>query len=265
MAKAKPAVKTPGTAVARAKINLPVDANEQMAREVAALANRIQAPSGNKIAITQDKQFKLPNGDADDTMQGIIVDFVSYNAYYDKPYNPNDITPPNCFALGEVPSELSRSDNSPDPQCDGPCAGCWANQWKSSPTSNGKACGNHKLLAILPPNADAETPLMLLKVSPTGLKSFDGYVASVARNFQRPPYGVITEVSFDENSTYATLRFGNPQPCSTDQLALAMSRREEARAMLLIEPDVSSFEKDAPKGKSKLAPARGKPPQRKAA
>lgn len=69
-----------------------------------------------------------------------------------------------------------------------------------------KACKNSRLLALLPVDADDETPIMVLKVSPTALKAFDSYVASVARSFQLPPLGVVTEIGFDEAVTY-TARF----------------------------------------------------------
>ena len=123
--------------------------------------------------------------------------------------NPANIVPPNCFSIGVEPLGMVPSDNSPDKQGDA-CSTCWANQWKSD--GNGKACKNHKVLAVMAPNASPEDPLMILRVSATGLKSFDAHVASVARVFERPPYGVITTITCDQNTDYQTLRFGNPQP-----------------------------------------------------
>lgn len=247
---------TRGTAVAvpKAKIQLPANIQADMQAEMEAFKNRIAAPTGSRIG-TDEKLFTLPNGDTGETLNVIIVDFVSYNAYYDKPWNPNQIVPPNCFSLGLEPAGMVPSENSPEMQAES-CAACWANQWKSSATGNGKACSNTKLLAVIAPDSEPDAPVMLLKVTATALKSFDAYVTSVARSFQRPPRGVITEISFDPNLKYSSLRFGNPVACDPEQLALAYSRREDAMARLMVEPDVSAFETTpapAAKGRGKAA------------
>jgi hypothetical protein len=227
------------TTVAKAKINLPANLADDMAAELESFKNRIAAPTGNRIS-TDEKIFKLPNNETSDELSVIIVDFVSYNAYYDKPWNPNQIVPPNCFSIGLEQVGMVPSDNSPEPQAES-CAACWANQWKSSPTGSGKACSNTKLLAVIAPDGDAETPILLLKVTATALKSFDAYVTSVARGFQRPPRGVITKITFDDKVKWSSLRFSDPQPCTQEQLALAYSRRDEAMTCLMVEPDVSTF------------------------
>jgi hypothetical protein len=220
------------------KNTLPANLQEEMANEIEQFKNRIAGPSGNKIK-TDDKIFTLPDGTSGETLSVVIVEFMANNAYYDKPWNPNLVVPPVCFAIGVEPAGLTPSENSPEAQAES-CAACWANQWKSSKTGNGKACTNSRLLAVMAPDQSEDQPLMLLKVTPTALQAFDGYVASVARTFQRPPRGVITEISFDPNSKYPSLRFGNPVACSNEQLAAAYARREEAFQLLAKEPDVSS-------------------------
>jgi hypothetical protein len=257
MATAKPKSKT---AVATAKTNLPANLQQEMAAELASFQKRLAAPSGDKIKCGK-RGFALPNGDTAETLSVIIVDFVSVNKYYENGYDENNIVPPNCIAIGLEPSGLIPSDNSPDKQNDA-CASCWANQWKSAQKGNGKACSNRKLLAVMSPDDDGTGPLMIVDVSSTGLKSFDSYVSSVARTFQRPPRGVITEITYDPNLDYVSLRFGNPQPCTPEQFALAYSRKEEAMTRLLTEPDLTQAEapaKAAPKGRGGLkAPVKRK-------
>ena len=89
--------------------------------------------------------------------------------------------------------------------------------------------------------------------SATANKGFDGFVSSVSRIFQMPPIGVIATVSFDPNETYAKLVFSDPQP--NPNVATHFGRQEEAKAMLAVEPDVSSF--------VKTPPACGKAPARR--
>ena len=127
------------------------------------------------------------------------------------------------------------------------------NQFGSSPTGGGKACKNTRLLAVLPPDADDETEIWTLKVSPTALKNFDGFVASVNRAFQLPPVGVVVTVGFSDAKDYPSLEFTNPQP--NDNVAVHLGRQEEAREMLMREPDVSAY------GAEK--PAKAKTPTRK--
>lgn len=242
----KPAAKS--TTLVKAKVNLPADINAQFQAEMAEIQKRISAPSGDRILVTQGKTFKLPNGSELDELEAVIVDFVAANFYYTEAYDRGNVTPPACFALGLEPAGLVPSANSPDPQCDA-CAGCWANQFGSS--GKGKACQNTRLLALLTPDADAESPLFILKVSPTGIKSFDGYVGTLARSHQKPVRAFVTKVSFSQESEYATLRFNVLREADLDLAILAQSRLEEARKRLLTEPDVTSLKAANDVSKSK--------------
>lgn len=241
------------TAIARAQLNLPVDINAEMAAEIAALRNRVSAPSGNRITVTQAKTFKLPNGlEIDHEIEAVVVDFAAANYYYTENFDRNHVTPPVCFSLGLEPAGMTPSEKAPDPQA-GSCAGCWANQFGSS--GKGKACQNTRLLAVLPVDATAETPLWILKVSPTAIRAFDGHVSSVARKHGLPVRAVITKLSFSEDQ-YASLRFSEVALAPQDLLLEAHSRKTEAINLLLTEPEVSSVSGGAP-----VAP----PPSRKPA
>ncbi len=166
----------------------------------------------------------------------VIVDFISVNNFYEGAYDPKNISPPACFAIGTVPTQMAPSINSPARQSDN-CAGCPMNQFGSA--GDGKACKNMRRLAVLPPDADEDTPLLILDVSPTGLKSFDGYVRSAASKFNLPPVGLVTQITFAEDVSYASLRFGNPQP--NENAGAHWERRTEAMDRLTQEPDVSGY------------------------
>lgn len=258
--KAKPAAKGTGVAVQRAKINLPVDVEAQRAAEIAAFAKRLQAPTGNNIK-TDEKIFTLPNGDTHEELSVVIVDFVSCNDYYSGPWNPNQVVPPECFARGLEPTGLVPSENSPELQAES-CAACWANQWKSSATGNGKACSNTVRLAVMAPDEDETAPLLTLKVTATALKSFNAYVSTLARAGV-VPRDVVTTITFDPNLKYSSLRFSNPVGASEDQRAVAYSRREEAMQSLMREPDVTPpAEAPAPVSKKPVSKVVAKPAPR---
>lgn len=261
MAKAAPAA-SKSTAVAKAKSNLPANLNAAYAAEMAALQKRLQAPTGDRIAATQSKTFKLPNGTEVEELEVIVVDFVAANFYYSEGFDRNNIVPPECFAIGLEPAGLVPSDNSPDKQCDS-CSACWANAYKSARTGNGKACGNTRMLAVLTPDADVDSPLYTLKVSATAIASFDGHVNKVARALGKPIRAAVTRVYFSEAHEYATMRFDTIEACTPDQEALAFSRLEEAQTRLMTEPDVSALQatneakiKAPAKGNVKKAPVR---------
>lgn len=247
MAKAK---KDVGTAVVPAKVNLPVNIREQLAKEAEELNNRIQAPSGDKIKLTKKKTFKLPDGtESPGPLAVVILDFVAFNGYYDKPYKEGEPAAPACFALGVGRNDdLVPSKKSPDVQSDD-CKSCPMNEWGSK--GEGKACRNQRRLAVVQgegdPANDPDAPMWILEVSPTALKAFDSYVSSVKTQFGVPPIGVITDIFFDPSSDHQSLRFGNPQP--NPNLEMHYGRKAAARERLLSEPDVSGYKKPEKKGK----------------
>lgn len=241
--KPKPAAKT-STAVAVKKPSASniVSIQEALKAQAAGMADRTAPAGGNSIRITQDKQFLLPDGSkTPGPLELVIVDFTAKNAFYEGAYDSKAITPPACFAIGSNPLKMVPSKNAPLGQATD-CQSCPNNQFGSD--GNGKACKNSRVLAVLPPDADADTPMWILATSPTANKGFDGFVTSVARVFQVPPVGVVATVGFDPNETYAKLTFTNPQP--NTNLAEHFARQEEAKAMLAVEPDVSKFVKAPP-------------------
>ena len=258
MAVTKPVKAAPkaSTAVSRAKVDLPVDIHKQMEAEVAALQKRLSAPSGNRINVTQSKTFKMPSGlETDDPIECVVVEFSAAYYYYEDAYDRNNVVPPKCFALGLEPAGMSPDDSAQEKQA-GSCSACWANQFGSA--GKGKACQNARLLALLPPDADAETPLMIIKVSPTGIRAFDGYVSAIARTYQAPVRAVVTEISFDENSEWPSLRFKAIGPANKNLLLLAQDRKQEAQDLLLTPPEYSAAEAPAKKATARK-PAAKKP------
>lgn len=236
------AKKTTTTAVARAKVQLPADVETQMKADIEAFQQRMSAPAGNRIAVTQDKKFKDANGDKHDEIHGVIVDFVAKKAFYQNSFDKEDVVPPNCFAIGFVQhNSLEPSENSPDQQHDA-CATCPKNAFKSADNGKGKACKDSYIVALLPPDADENTPLMTLSISATGIKPFEKYVRDLARDFGKAPYCFVTEFSFDHALDYASVRAGNPEQADGKLIALAYSKRDEAKKLLEAEPDTSEFD-----------------------
>lgn len=240
-----PAVRKQGTAV--------VSMKELMEKQAAQIADKIGSPGGDRIAVSQDKSFKFPDGTiTKDPFQAIIVEFVTGHFYYAGKYDPKNIVPPDCFALGEDPDAMVPSENSPQKQADN-CQDCALNQFGSD--GAGKACQNRRVLALLPPDAldkkeerGEDEPLAIISVSPTALRNFDGYVAKLANMAKKPPAAFITTIGFNSRVDYAQLVFTNPEIIEDEALlAHVFSRQDEARARLLTEPDVTARPAPTPK------------------
>lgn len=224
---------------------LPAELREQFANLAAVDLDRLGSTGGGDfIRLSNDKKFILADGtEIQQTMSGVIVDFVYSNNYYLGAYNPKNLQPAACFALHSAASGMVPSPNSPMKQSES-CDVCQHNEWGSSPTGEGKACKNNVLIALLPPDADEDTEISVIRLSPTSIKPFNKHVANVAK-YGAPIYGVVTTLSFAEDTTYASLRFDIEKV--NDKFAIANAARESARRRLMTEPDVSGFE--PPKGK----------------
>ena len=237
--------------VSKAKLDLPAHIAEKNARDIEAFQQRLGAATGKRIAVTQDRRFRSPDGEKHDVIHGVIVDFIAKKAWYQGAYDPDNIVPPNCFALDFLPHDrLEPSDNSPDKQNEA-CSDCPKNAFKSAENGKGKACKDAYILALLPPDADEDSSLMTLEISATGIKPFEKYVRDLARDYGKAPYNFITEFGMDDTVDYASVRCRNPV-LDTRLTILADARREEAAKLLAKEPDVTEFEAKVT-AKSKLA------------
>lgn len=228
----------------KANSMLPVNFQEQLAKEAAEIAKRIATPSGDRIRYKGNQYFCTPDDVEDKTLEVVVVDFVTSNVFYKSVYDAKNIQSPACFAFGIEPSTLVPSANSPIKQA-ATCSACPNNQFGSAQVGKGKACKNTRLIAVMPASAldtpDEDAPIWIMAIPPTSLRSFDGYVMALSAKHRTVPIGVITEITLDQSTQYASPRFNVIRPLSGDEYGVFMRRRDEARTRLLAEPDVSGF------------------------
>lgn len=216
-----------------------VDIQAELAKQAELLANKVQAPGGDRITLTKDKKFKMPNGDKNPgPLTAVIVDFVSQNLFYDRPWKEGEATPPACFAISPGPKNMVPSKNSPRKQSDD-CDGCPNNEFESAQNGKGKACNNIRLLALVEPNDDENAPMLLLRVPPGSIKAFDAYASTIKTQFNTVPVGVVTDIYFNPNVEHQALLFGNPSP--NKNVKVHFGRMKAALERLLTEPDVSGY------------------------
>lgn len=213
-----------------------LDIRAQLRAELEAQKGRVAPPTGNRIS-TKGKMFTFPDGKTSaGPIDLIILDWRITHQLL-PPYNPSKFSPPSCWAISKTVDGAAPSDKVFDPKCDA-CVNCANNQFGSSPVGKGKACKEQRRLAVVPADATESTQVLILDVSPTGIKSFDGYVDRLRSTREMIPLQVITSVAFDPSQAYPTLLFGNPQPVDDDaQLAVLMNLRKAAESALDREPD----------------------------
>lgn len=229
-----------------------VNIQAELEKQALAIASRVAAPTGNRIKVNTNKSFRLPNGqEGPGPIDVVIVDFAAAHYYYTSPWQENNPVPPVCFAINFDANTLVPSPNSPDKQAE-VCAVCPQNQFESAANGKGKACRNTRQLAVLPLDATDDTPIWLLSLSPTAIQPFDKFVTAMARKYNGPPMKIVTRIGFDPTVNYASLRFadGGPNPI----LEMAFNRQEEARGLLMQEPDLTQAALPPAAGAAKAAP-----------
>ena len=264
---AKPAAKATGKPVnkssvlANVKSQLPADFEQKQAADVARFKERLAVSESSRIQVTQDKFFKVPNGDEASekktVLRGIIVDFATRKAFYEFDYDKDNPAPPNCFAIGFTQHDnLIPDQASPDARND-ICRGCAHNSFTQLPSGKwqAKECKDTYRLALISPDGSGDTKLMTLDVSATAVRAFDKYVRLLA-NMGKAPYQVVTEFSFDPASDYPSVRFNFNEDVPRNAVGMVLEQQDEASKLVSLPPNLDNFEervvaKRAPAPKSR--------------
>lgn len=197
--------------------------------------------TGDSIRIKNDATgFTSPDEGHGKSLQVVILDHSMVHAYYDRPYDANKPMPPACFAVAQRKDDLAPVEGSPVPQST-TCHTCPMNLFKSAPNGKAKACKNSRLLAVVPVNNIADAPIWLLSVPPSSTGKFDTYIKELADEQQLTPLFASTEITQDKKISYAAPRFKCIDTLDKSSVAAAISRMEEAKALVLSVPDFSDY------------------------
>ncbi len=217
---------------AKSTPQLPADVLKELQDSAAKMQDSIGAPSGDKITLTRNKTFKLPNSDKEgETLRVVIIKHVSLNQYYPGKFDSKNPVPPVCVAVSEQAKGLVPFKDVPSRQSDD-CDSCKQNEW----IDGKKACKNQYMLAVLAVDNQAEGEIMKLQVSPTGLKNYDKFVRKATSSGITVPHPIsfICEISFDPKVDYPSLIF--TEAGLNHDVAIAAGRRAEATKLLLTPP-----------------------------
>jgi hypothetical protein len=185
-------------------------------------------------------------------MCAIVGAWCLENVYYAEAFDPDNRTPPTCFAFCKNPDE--KDEMSPPDIVDEEdvferqsdlCKTCPQNEWGSARSGRGKACGNRRRLALLPAGTyksagrggGFELELIeddehfrtceeaFLKVPVTSGKAFDSYVKDVADQLKKPLFAVYTRIYLtpDPKSQFK-VNFELIEPVEKELLPVLMER-----------------------------------------
>ena len=181
----------------------------------------------------------------------VILDAVRLNTFYASTYNPNDASPPTCYAIGRDDAEMrphpdmAKDVNHFRPQAQF-CNGCPHNEFGSGQNGKGKACGNRRRLIMLlagtyqnvggimqlQPMTDPAhyktTGFLQMTLPPTTLKAWGEYVRGSSAQYQRPFFGLVTRVYVYAHPTHGKEAVGfEPLAQVPDQWAMEVIPRQQ--------------------------------------
>lgn len=238
-----------------------------LSQELAQLAQDESAgvPSASGAFLsTKGKRFTFQDAVLEEPLQVIIVDHALTNTFYADGYDPNNPQSPACWAVGKTEGDLAPPPDL-DTRVNDACAGCPNNAFGSADTGRGKACKNGRILAVLILDADVrkitektieEASLAYLRLSPTALKPFNGFLKRITGQLSKPLFAVVTALRFDDEMEQPVVL---PDFVGelTDEGAIRaiMRKREELQEELLAGYPKREAGEERPKGRGKRAQA----------
>ena len=227
-----------------------VSYKDRLAKYAEQEETREKESAGAMISI-KGKKFRFHGNEIGKELPVVILNYSFTRSYYDRDYDEENLAAPACFAVQlEHGEDMDPSADAPNKQNDS-CGDCWANEYKSDKRGKGKACREFRLLAtvheddlatLLEGGAIDEVQVAYLKVPPTSLGSYKAYVKKLAKGLKRPPFGVITEITFDDLFDHPKLNFECTQELPEELFDPIVELRESAADVLVAEPDFSTYE-----------------------
>lgn len=180
------------------------------------------------------REQEVPNNELD----VIVIASVTERCYYDKPYDPDKIISPACFAQSTESRDLTPHSNVPNPQSDS-CSTCPLAEFGSAKQGKGPACRTYRKLAMIPagtaPEDVAGAEVAYIKVSPTSVKNWSKYAQQLVASAGIPPWAAKTKVKVvPDKKTIHQVTFQGLGPIDDEELLSAIyGKIESAEAMLL--------------------------------
>lgn len=221
---------------------------EELAKYAKEVASR-ERPAVSQIGLRAGVMMYRGQVIPGNRLKCIIVASGIERRFDTKPFDPMNISPPDCFALSTTGEGMVPAPESPVKQAES-CSSCPNNQWQPNPRrpgKNHKPCKERRRLALLPYDClasgnvkSAELALMALPV--TSVKHWGTYVNRLAGEFARPPWAMVTEIVVTPNpQTQFEVKFEALEPIENRYLAELRNRIESSTEILLQPYDASGL------------------------
>lgn len=206
----------------------------------------------------------------------IILASRNENVFYEEKYDPENPTPPDCYAFGTDDKSMGPFSEVEEPLSD-KCVSCPKNQWGSADKGRGKACRNLRRLALIPAGSFnkagdlelfdedqlVESSIAFMKVPPTSITAYAKYVKQLAAA-EKPPCVVITEIQLEPDSdSQFKFNFTALDDVDGDLVPMLLKRHKEANELIeFAYGRAEEREEQAPKGRAAKPAAKTAPAKR---
>lgn len=256
--------------------------DEELAKQAEVAAGMATAAGGQFFSVQggvlQWKGSPLPGNQ----VAAVVVSHILENVYYADKFDPDNPSPPHCFAIGTKERELVPHEAAVEAgtALEGPCMSCPNNEWGSAETGRGKACRNSRKLALLAAGSfshqdkleliDDEghfesAELGLLRLPVTSIQAFDSFVQKVHGSLKlngkpMPPCGVVARIKVvADPKTQFKVTFDALSEVPKGLLPLVAGRIAEANRLLTQPYQMLSEEERAAAAKPAKSRAAQKP------
>lgn len=215
--------------------------------QVAGLASGGSSFSIRAGVLTFNKQ-EIPGNE----VAVVVLAALPMRACYEGDFNPNNMTPPVCYAFNRSPKTdpWMPYKDVVEPVCKEGCLNCPNNVFGTAKggTRKGKACPERIRLAVIPagtfeggkfePNMDIETlqaaEIAFFPVPTTSMKAYTSYVEALKSTTQRPPFAVVTRIKVRPDAkNQVAVEFTREALADKDVIATLRARAAEAYEKVL--------------------------------
>jgi len=203
---------------------------EDIQRKILAYSKQIQESSNISVSkIRLDaKNYIFPDQTEIQTFTGVIVGVKHANVYYENEYEDGKISPPRCFAIGDVSCNNLVPHSKVQNPCSSACEQCSKFQWGSALRGKGKACAELTLLAVYVPSLGDD--LYYLEQKKVNSRMADTYLFNISKKYGTP-LAVLTEFNIGVKNKWEQ-QLVALKPVSTDIVLTLVNRLREASDML---------------------------------
>lgn len=222
--------------------------DEELAKEAKDIASRERtgvSQIGLRAGVMMYKGQQIPGN----KLNAIIISSAVEFRYDTQAFDPNNITPPDCFALSLTGEEMVPCSESPHRQAER-CDICLNSKWQANPRrpgKNHKPCKERRRLALLPEDVIREknfktAELAIMTIPVTSVKYWGTFVNGLLAEYRRPPWAMVTEITVRPNpQTQFEVNFKAVAEIPQEYLIDIRSRLGSANDQLLTPYDASGM------------------------